>query len=578
MARDLAEQPERDGPPDGFVAVPGAQLGVDVGQVGLHRGKRDEELVGDFAVGTALGEEPEDLTLTPGEGEVVLDVGFGGAHGTDEGREERRGDDALTFKNPFDRERKLVSLDGPYDESVDVEGEQRCELLTVGTEQQCQHHRGFGHGADPLHEIADGDVGDMAHEHQVDTVLLAELWEITPGRGLGDDIDPDGFEYRSDAEAQQRHVVAHNRPVFGLASHAHVARRHIVAFGPGVARAPRSGAYCGITYMKVNPPDETGDGRIIPGADQGTKVPRPNHSLVPKTTSNLNTMDQDARTTEETLVKDHLPLVHYAVAEIAHRIPSHVSRADLVSAAMLGLAQAARSFDPERGIAFDRFASTRIRGALLDELRGRDWASRSVRSKARGLQATTEDLTTKLGRTPTADEIAQAMNLDPASIHKLVDDVHRATVLNYESLVLEGSAESFLISESESPEEAIIARERRAYLTDAVSVLPERLQRVVVGYFFEERSMQELADELGVSESRISQLRAEALVLLKDGMNSQLEPEQVEPEVRPNGRIARRKAAYYAAIAAASDAKTRLSAQAPTVQDKIAANGDHGSM
>jgi RNA polymerase sigma factor for flagellar operon FliA len=299
---------------------------------------------------------------------------------------------------------------------------------------------------------------------------------------------------------------------------------------------------------------------------------------VPKTTENLNPTDQDARTTEEQLVKDHLPLVHYAVAEISHRIPSHVSRADLVSAAMLGLAQAARSFDPERGIAFDRFASTRIRGALLDELRGRDWASRSVRAKARNLQGMTEDLTAKLGRAPSADEIAQAMHLDADTVHKLVDDVHRATVLNYESLVLEGSAESFLISEGENPEEAIIARERRAYLTDAVAVLPERLQRVVVGYFFEERSMQDLADELGVSESRISQLRAEALVLLKDGMNSQLEPEQVAPEARPNGRIARRKAAYYAAIAAASDARTRLTANAPTVQDRLAANHDLGSM
>ena len=189
----------------------------------------------------------------------------------------------------------------------------------------------------------------------------------------------------------------------------------------------------------------------------------------------------------------------------------------------------------------------------------------------------TEDLTTKLGRVPTSEEIADAMNLDAETVHKLVDDVHRATVLNYESLVLEGSAESFLVSEGESPEEAIIARERRAYLTDAVSALPERLQRVVVGYFFEEQSMQELADELGVSESRISQLRAEALLLLKDGMNSQLDPEDLAPEARPNGRIARRKAAYYAAIAAASDAKTRLSAQAPTVHEKIAA-GEHGRM
>src|SRR3954447_26230268 len=95
------------------------------------------------------------------------------------------------------------------------------------------------------------------------------------------------------------------------------------------------------------------------------------------------TVDIERATWEDKLVREHLPLVQYVVSEVAHRVPSHVSRNDLLSAGMLGLAQAARSFDPERGIAFDRFASTRIRGALLDELRGRDWASRSVRSRAR---------------------------------------------------------------------------------------------------------------------------------------------------------------------------------------------------
>jgi RNA polymerase sigma factor FliA len=276
---------------------------------------------------------------------------------------------------------------------------------------------------------------------------------------------------------------------------------------------------------------------------------------------------------EDKLVREHLPLVQYVVSEIAHRIPSHVSRSDLVSAGMLGLAQAARSYDPSRGIAFDRFASTRIRGALLDELRGRDWASRSVRSRARGLQAANEELMSRLGRPPTTDEVAKELSVPAETVHKLVDDVHRATVLNYESLVLEGDAESFLATPDGGPEDAIVERERRAYLTDAVAALPERLRKVVIGYFFEERSMQDLADELGVSESRVSQLRAEALLLLKDGMNSQLEPTAVAPEARPNGRVARRKASYYAQVAAGSDYRMRLAAQPMPVQEKVALAG-----
>ncbi|MFZ4583702.1 MAG: sigma-70 family RNA polymerase sigma factor [Acidimicrobiia bacterium] len=269
-------------------------------------------------------------------------------------------------------------------------------------------------------------------------------------------------------------------------------------------------------------------------------------------------------------MRAHLPLVHYAVAELAHRIPAHVTRSDLVSAGMLGLAQAARSFDPDRGIAFDRFAATRIRGALLDELRGRDWASRSVRARARGMQKATEELMTKLGRQPTPTELAAAMKVDKGTVEKLVEDVHRATVLNYESLVIEGSAEAFLIDDGSSPEEEMVARERRSYLTDAVAALPERLQRVVVGYFFEERSMQDLANELGVSESRVSQLRAEALILLKDGITSQLDPEQLAPEARPTGRVARRKAAYYAQIANASDYRSRVDSDPASVHEKVA--------
>jgi len=154
-----------------------------------------------------------------------------------------------------------------------------------------------------------------------------------------------------------------------------------------------------------------------------------------------NTIDDTRAKFETDLVQENLALVQYVTSEIAHRVPNHVSRNDLVSAGMLGLAQAARSFDPERGIAFDRFASTRIRGALLDELRGRDWASRSVRARARGLHAAQEELTNRLGRAPSPDELARSMGVDADTVHKLVDDVHRATVLNYDSLVVEGDAE-----------------------------------------------------------------------------------------------------------------------------------------
>lgn len=264
---------------------------------------------------------------------------------------------------------------------------------------------------------------------------------------------------------------------------------------------------------------------------------------------------------EERLVREHLPLVHYAVAEIATKIPRHVSRDDLISAGMAGLAQAARNYDESRGITFDRYASTRIRGSLLDELRNCDWASRSVRARARQMQAASDELTAKYGRAPTTTEVAQKLGVEESSIESLADDVHRAVVLNYDSMITDGGgSEDLLPADREAPDDVLVDRERKSYLYDAVDTLPERLRRVVIGYFFEERPMQELADELGVSESRISQMRAEALALIKDGMNSHLDPENLVEEQRPTRRVAKRKAAYYAAIASNSDYKSRLDA------------------
>ena len=276
------------------------------------------------------------------------------------------------------------------------------------------------------------------------------------------------------------------------------------------------------------------------------------------TTSERTTIGSDKQA-EEDLVRRHLPLVQYAVAEVASRVPRHVSRPDLVSAGMIGLAQAARSYDSSRGIAFDRYASQRIRGALLDELRGRDWASRTVRARARKVAAATDELTSCLGRAPTKEEVADRSGLAVRAVDDLADDVHRAVVLNFDSLLASGDGEAVLPSDTLTPEATLIERERKAYLIDAVATLPERLRRVIVGYFFEELPMLVLAEELGVSESRISQMRAEALALLKDGMNSQLEPDLVV-EQRPGGRVAKRKAAYHATIAERSDYRSRLDA------------------
>lgn len=269
------------------------------------------------------------------------------------------------------------------------------------------------------------------------------------------------------------------------------------------------------------------------------------------------TPDGDGQRQRETeLVERHLPLVGYIVAEFRMRVPRHVSVDDLKSAAMTGLALAARSWDPARGIPFDRFASSRIRGAVLDELRSTDWASRSVRSRSRDVRSATDTLTSVLGRKPSAPEVAQHLGMTGVELQKLTVDVHRSVVLGYEALP-GAEGEEQLPTGGVSPETSVLDRERLGYLHDAIAELPDRLRRVVVGCFFEELPMAVLAAELEVSESRISQIRAEALGLIGEAMRRGLESDVARSE--PSGRQQRRKAAYYSAVAARRSYQARLS-------------------
>jgi RNA polymerase sigma factor for flagellar operon FliA len=276
--------------------------------------------------------------------------------------------------------------------------------------------------------------------------------------------------------------------------------------------------------------------------------------------SHIDLVDRPLPANPDELVRQHLPLVHHVVADMIARVPRHIPRDELTSAALFGLVQAARAYDPSRGVAFDRYARRRMQGALLDDLRSRDWASRGVRAAARKVRSVTDELTVSLGRTPTASEAGAAAGLSANEVSRLHDDVHRATVLNYDSVFRDSEDCDALSAVEADPGEVILRRERRAYLRDAVAALPERLRLVVVGCFFEERPMLDLAGELGVTESRISQMKAEALSLLREGLDATLEADAVST-LPTSGRVARRKAAYFAAVAAGSSYRARLDAE-----------------
>ncbi len=260
---------------------------------------------------------------------------------------------------------------------------------------------------------------------------------------------------------------------------------------------------------------------------------------------------------QEDLIRQHMPLVGHLVRDMLTRIPNHIHRDDLTSAGLHALVTAARGWDPGRGIPFHRFASTRIRGAILDELRSLDWATRSVRTKARATDATRQSLTTALGRTPTAEELAQALGTTTTDLHQTDNDVQRATVLSLQGFTT-ASADDLVTEPTPGPEEMLLRREQIGYLHHAIASLPERLRIVITEYFLNERPMADIAADLGVTESRISQLRAEALSLLKDGLNTHLDPELAPEPDNPESITARRRASYYATIAGNTSLHARL--------------------
>lgn len=261
-------------------------------------------------------------------------------------------------------------------------------------------------------------------------------------------------------------------------------------------------------------------------------------------------------------IEANLPLVKHVVYQVAVHFPRHVDREELARAGALGLVEAARRYDESRGVPFERFAAQRVRGAILDSVRAADWAPRSVRLLARRLEATEQHLATELGRLPNIDETAEAMGVSKDELTRLRDRLFRSVVLALDHETSDDSDEDLTLVDVLSddsavePSEELETRELHTYLRDAVKLLPERQRLVIVGYFLDGRTSKELARFLGVTESRVSQLRSEALRNLKLGIEAQYDGAAAEDS--PTGRVAKRQAAYVDEIGDASVWKNRL--------------------
>lgn len=249
------------------------------------------------------------------------------------------------------------------------------------------------------------------------------------------------------------------------------------------------------------------------------------------------------------LIEKNLPLVGYQVAELLRRVPSFVQREDLASAGSLALVQAANSYDPSTGVPFHRYAIYRIRGAMLDELRSMDWATRGARQRTKQLEEMTSTLTAAAGRAPTKEELASALGVDVETVESAQQDAARRVISMDAPAGKDDDRTLEVPDESPSPEDTLLDDERLVYLRAAVRALPQRLRYVVEQVFFEERPIQDVADELGVTQSRVSQLRSEALTLMREGMNRHLDPETAaEENEEVTGIVKKRRENYFQKI------------------------------
>jgi RNA polymerase sigma factor for flagellar operon FliA len=233
--------------------------------------------------------------------------------------------------------------------------------------------------------------------------------------------------------------------------------------------------------------------------------------------------ETDSKQAKDKLLVEYAHIVKYVVDRIAFRLPSSVDKDDLHSAGIMGLIRAVESFDTERGVKFETFASHKIRGAVLDELRALDWVPRSVRQKARELQKVHAELENELGRAPYDNEICSRLGISMGEYEDLLYEVTPATIISLEESMPEKDADSKDIKlidtiedpGSENPLKSLSFEELKDILKNTIAALPEKQRLVIALYHYEELTLKEIGVVLNISESRVSQIHSKTVIALR---------------------------------------------------------------
>ena len=237
----------------------------------------------------------------------------------------------------------------------------------------------------------------------------------------------------------------------------------------------------------------------------------------------------NARQRDE-LIKEYTPLIKFIAKKIAMRLPANIELDDLVSSGVIGLIDAIEKYDPTRDNQFKTYAEFRIRGAILDELRARDWVPRSVREKSKMLERASNSMEKKLGRRASHKEIAKELGMSLEELHELLSQTKPVSLLNIDSFsdFSKTDKKSFLKlaqhEEDDDPFSDLLVKDTKEEIISGLEDLPEKQRLVLSLYYYEDLNLKEIGRILNVTESRVSQLHTQAIVTLKRRFKNQLNP------------------------------------------------------
>jgi len=258
------------------------------------------------------------------------------------------------------------------------------------------------------------------------------------------------------------------------------------------------------------------------------------------------------------LAAEHIELVQQIVNQVAMRYPRHVDRAELWSAGATGLVEASRSYRPETGIPFNRYATIRIRGAIIDSTRKRDWAVRSLRRRMREVHTAEDRFEVAEGRKPTDDELSELIGIDIEELQNRRAAAMTSSLLHLDQEDPERVSLGERIEERSAdriPEETLSNREVLGTLSTAIQELPDLQRDVIHRYYLQGEMLQSIAESLGVTEARVSQIRAEAVNAMRSYFATLYDSVEEVPADAPGRRS---RAAYLASLAEKSTWLSRL--------------------